>query len=125
MAADNRPLSPHLGIYRWQISNTLSILHRLTGVALAVGSLILVAWILAAASGPEEYTQFSSLLAGLPGRLVLIAVSYAFFYHLFNGVRHLFWDAGMGFELGRARTTGWAVVIASIATTASFWLVLA
>ena len=124
MASDNRPLSPHLGIYRWQISNTLSILHRLTGVGLAAGSLILVAWILVAAAGAEPYREFVSVLAGIPGRLVLVGVSYAFFYHLFNGVRHLFWDAGMGFELGRARVTGWAVVAASILATAAFWLVL-
>ena len=124
MTADNRPLSPHLGIYRWQISSTLSIIHRLTGVGLSAGSLILVAWVMAAASDGSQYQSLVSVLGSLPGRVVLIALSYAFFYHLCNGIRHLFWDAGMGFELGRARATGWIVVVVSLIVTTSFWLAL-
>ena len=124
MAAGNRPLSPHLGIYRWQISNTLSILHRATGVFLALGALILVAWIIAAASNQQQYDQLAELLGGWLGRLVLLGCSFSFFYHLSNGIRHLFWDAGMGFDLDRARATGWAVVVVSSLLTGAFWLAL-
>ncbi|MBT8145006.1 MAG: succinate dehydrogenase, cytochrome b556 subunit [Gammaproteobacteria bacterium] len=118
MSNIDRPLSPHLQVYRWQITMTLSILHRATGVALAAGLLLLIGWLVAAATGPESYTQVRDLLSSLPGVLILVAFAWAFSYHLCNGIRHLFWDAGIGFEKTQYRASGWAVVIASAAITA-------
>ena len=123
MSNTERPLSPHLSIYRWPITMTLSILHRATGVAMAAGLVVLAAWLVSAAAGPEEYEQFTALMSTLVGRLLLIGWSFAFFYHLANGVRHLFWDAGHGFEKHQANASAWFVVFVSLAATAIFWLV--
>src|ERR1700760_2437728 len=95
-----RPTSPHLGIYRWQIGNTLSILHRLTGAALAVGLMALSYWLVALASGPGSFAAASHRLGSPLGLLVIVGWTFSFLYHLLNGVRHLFWDAGKGFERG-------------------------
>jgi succinate dehydrogenase / fumarate reductase cytochrome b subunit len=122
MAQSNRPLSPHLDIYRWEISNTLSILHRMTGVMLSLGGLVLVGWLVSVVTGPEAYAQVTAALDSLPGQLMLIGWSCCFFYHLANGVRHLFWDIGAGFEKTTARRSGWAVVILSTLMTLAFWL---
>lgn len=124
MGQANRPLSPHLDIYRWQISNTLSILHRMTGVVLATGALVLTIWLVALASGPDAYLGVMDLLDSPPGLLLLFGWSYCFFYHLCNGIRHLCWDAGWGFELPRMRATGMTVVASSIVLTIVFWLVV-
>lgn len=122
MAQVNRPLSPHLGIYKWQISNSLSILHRLTGISLAAGSLALVAWIVAIAMGESAYLTVSGYLAGPLGMLLLLAFSASFFYHLANGIRHLFWDAGYGFEREVARRSGWFVLSVAVLATVVFWV---
>lgn len=122
MAQVNRPLSPHLGIYKWQISNSLSILHRLTGISLAAGSLALVAWIVAIAMGESTYLTVSGYLAGPLGMLLLLAFSASFFYHLANGIRHLFWDAGYGFEREVARRSGWFVLSVAVLATVVFWV---
>jgi succinate dehydrogenase / fumarate reductase cytochrome b subunit len=103
---------------------TLSILHRATGVAMAVGFVVFAAWLICAAAGAEEYGQFTALLSTFVGQLLLIGWSFAFFYHLANGVRHLFWDAGRGFEKWQANASAWFVLTLSIAGTAAFWLVL-
>lgn len=124
MSETNRPLSPHLGIYKWQVSNTLSILHRLTGVSLSCGALALLAWIVGAASGPQAHAAVTELLAGPIGLLLLFGFSASFFYHLGNGIRHLFWDAGWGFDKEIARRTGWVTAIAAVILTALYWLVL-
>jgi len=124
MARPDRPLSPHLGIYRWQVSNTLSILHRMTGVGLAVGLFCLVAWLAALASGPESHAGMAALLASPPGILLLAAFSFAFFYHLCNGIRHLFWDAGRGFERGFARRSGQFTVAIALLLTVVLWVVI-
>ncbi len=97
-----RPTSPHLQIYRWQIGNTLSILHRLTGIALAFGLLALCYWLMSLAGGVVAYAWPCGLFASPPGVTVLVGWTFAFLYHLLNGVRHLFWDAGMGFERATA-----------------------
>ena len=123
MSNTERPLSPHLSIYRWPITMTLSILHRATGVAMAVGLLVLAAWLVSAAAGEAEYEQFRTMMATVVGRLLLIGWSFAFFYHLSNGIRHLFWDAGRGFEKHQANASAWFVVVVSVAVTAAFWLV--
>ena len=123
MSPVSRPLSPHLQVYRWQISNTLSILHRLTGVALSVGAFALVSWLLALASGQGSYAQFSWAFTSLPGQLFLIGWTFCFFYHLCNGLRHLAWDAGYGFDKSVARRSGIAVVTAASLLTIGFWIV--
>ncbi|MEQ1801741.1 MAG: succinate dehydrogenase, cytochrome b556 subunit [Gammaproteobacteria bacterium] len=123
MSQVSRPLSPHLQVYRWQISNTLSILHRLTGLVLAVGGVALVAWLLALASGQAAFTGANALLGSLLGQLALIGWTFCFFYHLCNGLRHLAWDAGHGFDKAVARKSGIAVVVASALLTVSFWVV--
>ena len=126
MSVENRPVSPHLQVYRWQITMVLSILHRATGGMLSVGFLLLVCWLVAAVSGADAYHQMVSLLSGWLGHLFLVGVSFCFFYHLANGVRHLAWDAGWGFEIPQVYASGWSVVIFSLALTAGFWwLVLA
>lgn len=117
-----RPLAPHLQIYRWQISNTLSILHRLTGVALSFGALALVGWLLALASGQAAYVQVNWALTSFPGQVFLIGWTFCFFYHLCNGLRHLGWDAGYGFEKEVARRSGLAVVAAASLLTVIFWV---
>jgi len=124
MPETNRPLSPHLQIYSWQISNTTSILHRLTGVGLSLGIVCLVAWIVAAAVGEALYMSVAGLLGGPLGLLVLFGFSASFFYHLANGIRHLCWDVGYGFEKKLARLTGWIAIITAAILTALFWLVV-
>jgi len=120
----NRPLSPHIGVYRWRITSTLSILHRGTGVALSLSTLLLAAWLLAAASGDAAYQAVAGFIGSPPGLLILLGGSYAFFFHLANGIRHLFWDAGMGFEMEQARASGWTAVAASVVATAVLWAVI-
>jgi succinate dehydrogenase / fumarate reductase cytochrome b subunit len=121
MAMQNRPLSPHLQIYRPQISSVLSILHRITGVALAVGSLLLVYWIIAAAVGPEAFATAQSLIGSFIGRILLLGWTFALFFHLANGIRHLFWDMGRGFELKTMSVTGWTVVVVALLLTVIAW----
>lgn len=120
----NRPLSPHIGVYRWRITSTLSILHRGTGVALSLSTLLLAAWLLAAASGGAAYESVAGFVGSPLGLLILLGGSYAFFFHLGNGIRHLFWDAGMGFEMEQARASGWTVVAASVVATAVLWAII-
>jgi len=122
MASDHRPLSPHLQIYRWQITMALSILHRMTGVALTLGTFLLVWWLLAAAAGPGPYATVQAVVGSWIGRLVLFGWSFALFYHLCNGIRHLAWDAGLGFEIKTMTATGWIVVIASLGLTLMAWV---
>ena len=99
MTTDNRPISPHLQVYKPQITSILSILHRATGFALAVGTLLFVWWLISAAAGPQTYAVVEAFLSSWIGTLLLIGWSFAVFYHLCNGIRHLFWDAGRGFEI--------------------------
>ena len=124
MIDHDRPLSPHLSVYRWPITMTLSILHRATGVALSVGFIVLGIWLASVAAGPTAAEQVNALLGSTLGRLMLIAWSAAFFFHLANGIRHLFWDAGMGFEKSQANASAWFVVALTILLTAAFWWLL-
>ncbi len=124
MSDSGRPLSPHLSIYRWPVTMTLSILHRATGVAMSVGLIIFAVWLMQTAAGAEQYAAFSGLMSSLFGKLALIGWSYAFFFHLSNGVRHLVWDAGYGFEKHQADAAAWFVLVVSILLTVAFWLVL-
>lgn len=119
--SQQRPLSPHLGIYRWMITNTLSILHRLTGVALSVGLLLITCWLIILAYYPENYADFSEFMRGPIGLILLLGWSVALFYHLCNGIRHLFWDMGRGFELQNVTRSGYAVLAATVILTAITW----
>jgi succinate dehydrogenase / fumarate reductase cytochrome b subunit len=123
MPSGDRPLSPHLQVYRPQLTSMLSILHRLTGIALAIGTLLLVGWLYAAASGPESYAGIQEFNGSILGRLLLLGWSFALFYHLCNGVRHLAWDSGWGFDLPTAYLTGWIVVAAAGVLTIIAWVV--
>ncbi|MCC7167076.1 MAG: succinate dehydrogenase, cytochrome b556 subunit [Rhodospirillales bacterium] len=123
MTAPNRPLSPHLSIYRPQLTTFLSITHRMTGVALAVGTLLLAWWLGAAAYGPEAYARAQGFLGSILGRLLLLGWTFALFFHLCNGIRHLAWDAGKNFEIKKIYSTGYMVLIAAIALTAIAWAV--
>jgi succinate dehydrogenase / fumarate reductase cytochrome b subunit len=108
-------------VYRWQVSNTLSILHRLTGVVLAVGSAGLVGWLLALASGPGAFQQAAAIVQSIPGQLLLLGWTFAFCYHLCNGIRHLAWDAGYGFDKHTARKSGIAAVACAAVLTGAIW----
>jgi succinate dehydrogenase / fumarate reductase cytochrome b subunit len=123
MAQPERPLSPFMQ-YRWQYTNTLSILHRLTGIVLSLCFFVLVYWLAGAAAGPERYADALATVNSIPVRLLLLAGLFSFSYHLLNGVRHLFWDAGYGFELPVARKTGWAAAIGSVVLTILFLALL-
>jgi succinate dehydrogenase / fumarate reductase cytochrome b subunit len=124
MPARARPTSPHAQIYRWQIGNTLSILHRVTGAALAFGLLALSYWLMAAAGGPGSYAAAMRFFQSPYGLILVLGWTFAFFYHLLNGVRHLFWDAGRGFERRQRHASGWTAVIGAIVFTlcAAAWV---
>jgi succinate dehydrogenase / fumarate reductase cytochrome b subunit len=117
MASTDRPLSPHIQVYRPQITSVLSIVHRITGVALTLGTLLLTWWLVSAAYGPEAFETCQAFLGSWFGHLVLWGFTFAVFYHLGNGVRHLAWDFGWGFEMEQLQKTGLVMVgFAVIAT---------
>ena len=119
MQGVQRPLSPYW-IYRWEITMWLSSLHRISGMLLSLGAVVLGAWLIALASGPEAYDGAQRLLAAGWFKLPLVGWTFCFFFHLVNGVRHLFWDAGYGFDPARIRASGWTVVVITVAATAAF-----
>lgn len=121
-AHSRRPLSPHLLIYRPQITMVLSITHRATGVGLAVGTLLLAWWLVAAASGEAAFAAVQWFMGSWLGLLMLFCWSAALFYHLLNGIRHLFWDAGYGFELKTVTASGLAVVGGTAVLTVLAWV---
>ena len=118
-----RPLSPHLQIYKPQITTALSIFHRITGVALAAGSLLMVAWLVSAATSPEAYDCVRDFTVSWFGRLLMFGWTAALVFHLCNGVRHLAWDAGYGFERNQYMASGKAVLAATAVGTVLIWLV--
>jgi succinate dehydrogenase / fumarate reductase, cytochrome b subunit len=122
MTSDPRPLSPHLQVYRWQLTSVLSIMHRFSGVALTAGTILLVWWLAAAAEGPAAYAGMQHFLASWLGRLLLFAWSLALFYHLCNGLRHLWWDSGRGFDLRNVYLGGWLVLGATVVLTLAAWI---
>jgi succinate dehydrogenase / fumarate reductase cytochrome b subunit len=121
MATQERPLSPHLQVYKPQLTSVMSILHRGTGVVLALGALVLAAWLVAAAGSADGYASFAACMASLPGKLALFVFSASLVYHFLNGIRHLFWDAGHGYELPKAYASGYAVLVLSVVFTAVLW----
>lgn len=118
-----RPLSPHLQVYRPQITTVLSIFHRITGVALSFGTLLLVWWLAAAAAGPAAFARVQGFIGSPIGWLLLFGWTLALFYHLFAGIRHLVWDAGYGFEKPEYHRSGQAVVVAAVVCTVLVWIV--
>lgn len=121
MSETQRPLSPHLQIYRWQLTMVMSISHRMAGIMLSLGAVYLAAWVVALAVGPEAFGCINGLATAWYGQILLLAWTVALFYHLCNGIRHLAWDTGWGLELGRAYATGWAVLIATVVLTVGAW----
>jgi succinate dehydrogenase / fumarate reductase cytochrome b subunit len=119
MSARPRPTSPHAGIYRWQIGNTLSILHRVTGAALALGLIALSYWLVSLAGGADSYISAARFFEGPIGLIFLLGWTFSFLFHLLNGIRHLFWDTGRGFERTQRQLSGWAAVLGAIALTLS------
>ncbi len=122
MAERARPLSPFLH-YRWLYTNTLSILHRISGVFLSLAFFLLIYWLAAVAGGPERYDRALETLASWPVQLILFAASFAFCYHLLNGVRHLFFDMGRGFELETARKSAYATAVGAVLLALIVWWV--
>lgn len=118
-----RPLSPHLQIYKFQWTMALSITHRIMGVGLAVGTLLLTWWLVAAATGPEAFARAQGFIGSGFGLLLMFGWSAALYFHLCNGIRHLVWDAGKGLELPDAERTGQIVVIATAVLTVLTWVV--
>lgn len=117
-----RPVSPNVQIYRPQLTSVLSILNRVTGVMLSAGAVVLVVWLVAAATGPRGYDVVQGALASWIGQLMLLACTFAFFLHLCGGIRHLVWDTVHGFELRSIYASGWWVVAASVGLTAAAWI---
>lgn len=117
-----RPLSPHLQVYRLPLVALLSISHRATGVANTVGLVLLTVWLIALASGPEAYDAVMGFMGSWIGRLMLFGWTLSVFYHLSNGIRHLFWDVGVGLELQTAYKSGYAVLAAAIVLTLVTWV---
>jgi succinate dehydrogenase / fumarate reductase cytochrome b subunit len=120
-----RPLSPNIQIYRPQLTSVLSILNRLTGVFLSACAVVLVLWLVAAASGPQAYAAVQAAIGSWLGWIALFGATFAFFLHLCGGIRHLIWDTVHGFELRSIYISGWAVVVASVVLTVAAWVVSA
>ena len=119
MAAHPRPLSPHLQIYARQITTVLSILHRITGGVLAIGAFALAAWLVAVAFDGDGFARFNAVAASGLGIAALLAFTASLSFHFLNGLRHLLWDAGWGFELPRVNASGWTVVVLTVVLTAA------
>jgi succinate dehydrogenase / fumarate reductase cytochrome b subunit len=117
-----RPLSPHLSVYSFQWTMAFSILHRITGVALGGGLALLAWWLVAAATSPAAFATARGFTASIPGRFVVLGFTFALFYHLCNGIRHLAWDFGAGYALRTAHASGWFALMAAIALTIVAWL---
>ena len=122
MAHHDRPLSPDLQIYRPQLTSVLSISHRVTGIVMSVCSVLLVAWLIAAASEPQTYTAVQELMRSWIGFFLLFGATFSLFFHLCNGIRHLVWDAGHGFMLRTIYASGWTVLATSVVLTIAAWV---
>lgn len=117
MAVQQRPLSPHLQVYKPQLTSAMSIVHRSTGVLLGMGAFILATWLISIAGDGDAFAQFNACAGTVPGRLLLIAIAGSLAYHLLNGIRHLLWDIGWGFELRQAYASGLVVLGLAVAIT--------
>ena len=124
MPDSGRPLSPHLGVYKWEVSNTMSILHRVTGVFLSIGAVIFVGWLITTATNQATYDSMMRLIGSPFGLVLTLGGTFCFFYHFCNGIRHLIWDVGYGFDPRVARFSGWFVLILALLLAIGFWLVV-
>ena len=115
---DQRPLSPHLGVYKFQYTMSLSIMHRITGCAATVGFLLFIGWLMALAAGPDSYARAMQVLSSPLAKLLLVGFTFSFIYHFFNGIRHLVWDTGRGLERAQARRSAVVVIVAALLLTA-------
>ncbi len=122
MSAPQGPLSPHLQIYKKQLTSVLSITHRATGLFLGLGALLLCYWLMSVAAGPEQFANTRAHVQAWYGQVLMVLFCWSFYYHLCNGVRHLFWDAGMGLELDATYRSGYAVVIVATLLTIGTWI---
>jgi len=118
-----KPLSPHLQIYRWQISSLLSITHRITGILNLLGLIFISAWISSAGIGENLFESFSVFLKGFIGKFILIGFTWSISYHLLSGIRHFFWDLGYGYEIKTANLSGIIVIIGSLFLTIILWMI--
>jgi succinate dehydrogenase / fumarate reductase cytochrome b subunit len=116
-----RPLSPHLQIYTPQITSLLSIMNRVTGIAISIGTLMLVWWLAAAANGPVAFGHVQGFMRSWLGLFLLFGWTASLFYHFFGGLRHLAWDAGYGYELPQTHASGWAAIVATVVATVIVW----
>jgi succinate dehydrogenase / fumarate reductase cytochrome b subunit len=121
MVTDNRPLSPHLQVYRPQLTSVMSISHRITGLLLSLGMIVVTAWVFALAAGPEAFEAVNGWLSSPVGLIALGLWTFSLFYHLLNGIRHLLWDAGWLLELKGAYASGWVVVVLTVILTVIVW----
>jgi succinate dehydrogenase / fumarate reductase cytochrome b subunit len=121
MSTEGRPLSPHLTIYRWPITMTLSIMHRMTGIAMSIGLVAFVLWLEAIAFDAVPYDAVMQFMGSWLGQVMLLGWCFSFFFHLANGVRHLIWDTGRLFEKSQADASAWFVLVTSVVATAGFW----
>ncbi|MET3654144.1 succinate dehydrogenase, cytochrome b556 subunit [Dyella japonica] len=121
MADTQRPLSPHMGIYKWQVQMVTSIVHRATGIALSVGTLLVLWGVFSLASGEDSYNQFKICMGSPIGMILMLGWSWSLFYHLCNGIRHLFQDGGMGYAIPQFIRSSWASIIGSVVLTIIVW----
>lgn len=124
MATRERPLSPHLQVYKWQVQMVTSILHRATGMALAVGMLAMVWGLLALAGGPDRWDAFAACVGSPFGKLVLFGFSWSLAYHLINGIRHLVQDAGYGYSIPDFVRSSWISIIGSVVLVVAVWAIV-
>src|SRR3954469_5685771 len=119
-----RPLSPHLQIYRWTVTMAVSILHRITGGALYFGMLLLLWWLVAAASSDRAFAIAAAVMGHWLGQLILIGFTWALFFHFLGGIRHLMWDTGHGLKVKTANKLSWINIAGSILLTILLWLIV-
>lgn len=123
MATQDRPLSPHLTIYKFYPTMTMSIVHRITGAALYFGTLLVAWWLIAAAAGPEYFDFTNAIFGSILGRLVLFGYTWALLHHMIGGIRHLVWDTGRGLEKNTSTKIAWASLACSVALTILLWAI--
>lgn len=122
MTNNNRPLSPHLQVYRPQITSVLSILHRMTGLGLVFGLVLLTCWLVSISVSESAFHGFQAIVGSFIGRVVLFGLLFALWYHLLNGIRHLFWDAGKGIDMKSVRWSGWLTVAGALFLSMGLWI---
>jgi succinate dehydrogenase / fumarate reductase cytochrome b subunit len=122
-AAESRPLSPHLTVWKPTITYVMSIVHRITGAGLYFGMAFLAWWLAAAASGPEAFSWADAFFGSFLGRLILFGFTWALIHHLLGGIRHFIWDTGAGLDLPTANRLGWATIIGSVSLTLIVWII--